>query len=95
MRNQPNKTALLFIAPWCKGCDVVDKILFKEYTDNHDKFNYKKVRCDEDRETPVRYQVQGLPTVLLLNGKTPQASICGNREEIEYQTAIKRWLMGI
>jgi len=93
MRNQPNKTALLFTAPWCKGCDIVDKILFKEYTDNHDKFNYKKIRCDEDNETPIHYGVQTLPTVLLLNGKTPHGIICGNRAEIEYHIAIKHWIL--
>ncbi len=59
-----------FWAPWCGPCKVVAPILEKIASEQGDKLIVAKVNTDENPDWAMRYNVQGIPTMLFVaNGK--------------------------
>ncbi|MGV8050448.1 MAG: thioredoxin [Anaerolineaceae bacterium] len=59
-----------FWAPWCGPCRMVAPILEKIAKEYGDKLIVAKVNTDENQEWAGKYNVQGIPTMLMIfNGK--------------------------
>lgn len=59
-----------FWAPWCGPCRMVAPILEKLAKEYAGKLLVAKVNTDENPEWAMKYQVQGIPTMLFVaNGK--------------------------
>lgn len=59
-----------FWAPWCGPCRMVAPTLEKLAREYAGKLLVAKVNTDENPEWAMRYQVQGIPTMLFVaNGK--------------------------
>jgi thioredoxin 1 len=59
-----------FWAPWCGPCRMVAPILDKIAKENAGKLVVAKVNTDENSEWAMKYDVQGIPTMLFIaNGK--------------------------
>lgn len=59
-----------FWAPWCGPCRMVAPILDKIAAEYAGKLIVAKVNTDENPEWAMRYEVQGIPTMLFIaNGK--------------------------
>ena len=59
-----------FWAPWCGPCRMVGPILDKVAKESAGKLIVAKVNTDENPEWATKYNVQGIPTMLLIaNGK--------------------------
>ncbi len=59
-----------FWAPWCGPCRMVAPVLEKLAKENAGKVLIAKVNTDENPEWAMKYQVQGIPTMLFVaNGK--------------------------
>jgi thioredoxin 1 len=59
-----------FWAPWCGPCKMVAPVLDKLAKENAGKLLVTKVNTDENPEWAMKYQVQGIPTMLFVsNGK--------------------------
>jgi len=59
-----------FWAPWCGPCKMVAPILDKIAKDYAGKIIVTKVNTDENTEYAMKYNVQGIPTMLFIaNGK--------------------------
>ena len=59
-----------FWAPWCGPCKMVAPILDKIAKEQAGKLVVAKVNTDEDSEWAMKYDVQGIPTMLFVaNGK--------------------------
>jgi thioredoxin 1 len=59
-----------FWAPWCGPCRMVAPILDKIAKESAGKLIIAKVNTDENPEWATKYNVQGIPTMLLIaNGK--------------------------
>jgi len=59
-----------FWAPWCGPCRMVAPILDKIAKESAGKLIVAKVNTDENPEWATKYNVQGIPTMLLIaNGK--------------------------
>jgi len=59
-----------FWAPWCNPCKMVAPVLEKIAREKAGKLLVAKVNTDENPEWAGKYQVQGIPTMLLVaNGK--------------------------
>lgn len=55
-----------FWAPWCGPCRMIAPVLeelAKEYTG---RLKVVKMNVDENRATPTKYNVRGIPTLLLV-----------------------------
>jgi thioredoxin 1 len=59
-----------FWAPWCGPCKMVAPILDKIAKEYAGKLVVAKVNTDENSENALKYNVQGIPTMLFVsNGK--------------------------
>jgi thioredoxin 1 len=59
-----------FWAPWCGPCKVVGPMLDKIAKEMDGKLIVAKVNTDENPDWAMRYNVQGIPTMLFVaNGK--------------------------
>ena len=57
-----------FWAPWCGPCKMVAPSLDKIAKEQDGKLIIAKVNTDENSEWALKYQVQGIPTMLFIAG---------------------------
>ena len=57
-----------FWAPWCAPCKMVAPILEKVAKEQAGKLIVAKVNTDENPEWAQKFEVRGIPTLLLISG---------------------------
>jgi thioredoxin 1 len=77
-----------FWAEWCGPCRMIAPALEEIATDLGDKLTVAKLNIDENPETPGRYGVRGIPTMLLFKGGQPVAQKVGAAPRGQ----IQQWL---
>ena len=68
-------TLYKFVASWCGPCKKMSPIVEQIVADHGLKLVV--IDIDEDQETALRYAVQGVPTLLLMNGADVIARMVG------------------
>lgn len=59
-----------FWAPWCGPCKMIAPILDEIAAEYGDKVKIAKVNVDDNSESPAKYGVRGIPTLMIFkNGK--------------------------
>lgn len=59
-----------FWAEWCGPCKMIAPMLDEVAADYQDKLQIAKVNIDENPRTPQRFNVRGIPTLILFkNGQ--------------------------
>jgi thioredoxin 1 len=65
-----------FWAPWCGPCRMVAPILDKLAQEYAGKLIVAKVNTDENQQWAMKYEVQGIPTMLFIsNGKVVHTQV--------------------
>ncbi len=63
-------TLVDFWAEWCGPCRMVAPVLEQIQAEQGDKLRIVKLNVDEQPNTPMRFRVQGIPTMILFrNGE--------------------------
>lgn len=57
-----------FWAPWCGPCKAMTPTVDALAAEYAGKIKIGKMNTDENPQTPMRYQVRGIPTLLLFKG---------------------------
>jgi thioredoxin 1 len=79
-----------FWAEWCGPCRMIAPALEEIAGDIGDKVDIVKLNIDENPDTPGRYGVRGIPTMLLFKGGQPVAQKVGAAP----RSHIQQWLEG-
>ncbi len=66
-----------FWAEWCGPCKAIAPILDEIASEYDGRVRVAKLNIDENRQTPMRYGVRGIPTLILFKNGQPQAQQVG------------------
>jgi thioredoxin 1 len=65
-------------AEWCGPCKNIAPILEEIATDYNGKLKVAKVNIDDNQDTPTRYGIRGIPTLMLFKGGNVVATKVGS-----------------
>ena len=64
-------------AEWCGPCRMIAPILDEVAKDYNGKLKVAKLNIDENQETPAKYGIRGIPTLMLFKGGNIEATKVG------------------
>ena len=76
-----------FWAPWCAPCRSI-AIVLEECASTMEHIKFFKMNVDDNSVTPAKYQVRGIPTLLLIKNGVLLDTKVGALSSI----ALKEWL---
>jgi len=79
-----------FWAEWCGPCRMIAPALEEIANELGEKVTIAKLNIDENQDTPTKYGVRGIPTMLLFKGGQPVAQKVGAAP----RGNIQQWLEG-
>ena len=77
-----------FWAEWCGPCKQIGPVLDEIATEMQGKLTVAKVNIDNNPESPQRYGVRGIPTMILFKDGKPVATKVGSMPK----TQLVEWL---
>lgn len=81
-----------FWAEWCGPCKMLSPVVERLAEANNGKVVVGKVNIDENQQTPQKYGVQGIPTILIFkNGEVAQ-QLVGFQSQEKIQQVIDETL---
>src|SRR5436305_7250751 len=81
-----------FWAAWCGPCKMIAPLIDELAASYTGKVKVMKMDVDKNVATPVRYNVRGIPTLLLFKGGQVKEQIVGAVAKDRIETAINKHL---
>ncbi len=66
-----------FWAEWCGPCKAISPILDEIASEYGDRIRIAKLNIDHNRQTPLKYGVRGIPTLMVFKGGQVAATQVG------------------
>ena len=77
-----------FWASWCGPCRMIAPILDELAADYGDKISIVKINVDENQESPAKFGIRGIPTLLLFKNGTLMGTKVGAASKSQLATFI-------
>ncbi|MDH3747693.1 MAG: thioredoxin TrxA [Gammaproteobacteria bacterium] len=75
---QSDKPVLLdFWAEWCGPCKMIAPLLDEAADEYAEKMNVVKINIDENPNTPQKFGIRSIPTLMIFKNGEPQAQKLG------------------
>ncbi|MFA5701019.1 MAG: thioredoxin [Desulfuromonas sp.] len=81
-----------FWATWCAPCKALTPVIDELATEFDGKVKIGKVNVDENPETPGKYGVRGIPTLVLFKGGKVVDQLVGAVPKSQLQDLLKKGL---
>ena len=75
--NHDGPVLIDFWAEWCGPCKMIAPILAEIAKEYGDKVKIMKLNVDENTETPAKYSIRGIPSLVLFKGGNVEATKVG------------------
>lgn len=79
-----------FWAPWCGPCKMIAPLLDQLAEDQAGKVKVVKVNVDENRATPARFGIRGIPTLMLFRDGSLVATKVGALNGAQLKDFLER-----
>lgn len=86
----PGVSVVDFWAEWCGPCRMLGPTIDQLANDYAGKVKVYKMNVDENPQTPTRYSIRGIPTVLIIKGGTVVEQLVGNQPRDAFVSALSR-----
>ncbi len=77
-----------FWAEWCGPCKQISPILEELAEDMEKKLKIAKINIDENPETPSKYGIMSIPTLLLFN----KGELIGTQVGLQQKSTLINWI---
>ena len=77
-----------FWAEWCGPCRMLGPVIEKIAVVNADRIVVGKMNVDENPNTPQKYGIQGIPTVIFFKDGEVAKQLVGHQAQDKIQKAI-------
>ncbi len=81
-----------FWAEWCGPCKMVGPIVEELAQEYNGKIKIAKMDVDKNRETPVRFGIRNIPTLILFKGGNVVKTIVGAQTKKNLDEELKKLL---
>ena len=86
---QSDKPVLVdYWAEWCGPCKMIAPILEEVASEYGEKIKVCKMNIDENQETPPRYGIRGIPTLILFKNGEVEATKVGALSKTQLQSVL-------
>ena len=79
-----------FWAPWCGPCKTIGPVVEELAQQYGDKLKVVKINVDDNKEAAMKYNVKGIPNLILFKGGESQEQIVGAVAKQELIKAIDK-----
>ena len=83
-----------FWAPWCGPCRQVGPVVESLAQEYAGKVKVAKLNVDENPQTPAKYSVMSIPTLILFQGGQVVTQMVGARSKEEFKKVLDEALKG-
>ena len=84
-----------FWAEWCGPCKMLAPILDDVANDFADRVKFVKINVDQNKETPVKYGVRGIPSLILYKNGDMVANKVGALTKSQLVAFLEEIIQGL
>ncbi len=81
-----------FWATWCKPCQMVAPVLDELSSEYDGKVEFLKMDVDKNPQTPAKYSVRSLPTIMVFKAGQPVSHMIGFKSKANVKRTLEEAL---